>query len=169
MKEENFLYAPGANAVGMTLMMSRALIPASVSTDVEEVAEESDVLESAVGVARSLLTSDSASSDDAVAEKTEASEETVAAASTATTSAENSVMVSADKVVRTTTVDSDTSLAGPGTNQLIGDTDKRTAVKTPTTGDNSLMGIWIGIIGVALGGVVSFLLIKFRKKDEDEE
>ena len=41
--------------------------------------------------------------------------------------------------------------------------------KTPTTGDNSLMGIWIGIIGVALGGVVSFLLIKFRKKDEDEE
>ena len=41
--------------------------------------------------------------------------------------------------------------------------------KTPTTGDNSLTGIWTGIIGVALGGVVSFLLIKFRKKDEDEE
>ena len=41
--------------------------------------------------------------------------------------------------------------------------------KTPTTGDNSLTGIWIGIIGVALGGVVSFLLIKFRKKDEDEK
>ena len=41
--------------------------------------------------------------------------------------------------------------------------------KTPTTGDNSLTGIWIGIIGVALGGVVSFLLITFRKKDEDEE
>ena len=41
--------------------------------------------------------------------------------------------------------------------------------KTPTTGDNSLTGIWIGICGVVLGGVVSFLLIKFRKKDEDEE
>ena len=41
--------------------------------------------------------------------------------------------------------------------------------KAPTTGDNSLTGVWIGICGVALGGVVSFLLIKFRKKDEDEE
>ena len=54
-KEEDTQSAPGANAVGLTLMMSRSVIPAYVATDVEEITEESDALESAVGFAASLF------------------------------------------------------------------------------------------------------------------
>ena len=37
------------------------------------------------------------------------------------------------------------------------------------TGDNSNLGFFIGLGSVALGGLVAFLIIKFRKKDEDDE
>lgn len=39
----------------------------------------------------------------------------------------------------------------------------------PQTGDNSNLGFFIGLASVALGGLVAFLIIKFRKKDEDDE
>lgn len=39
----------------------------------------------------------------------------------------------------------------------------------PQTGDNSNLGFFIGLGSVALGGLVAFLIIKFRKKDEDDE
>ncbi|MDO5124435.1 MAG: SpaA isopeptide-forming pilin-related protein, partial [Eubacteriales bacterium] len=37
------------------------------------------------------------------------------------------------------------------------------------TGDNSNLGFWIGLGAVALGGLVSVVIIKLKKKDEDEE
>lgn len=39
----------------------------------------------------------------------------------------------------------------------------------PQTGDNSNLGFFIGLGSVAVGGLVAFLIIKFRKKDEDNE
>ena len=39
----------------------------------------------------------------------------------------------------------------------------------PQTGDNSNLGFWIGLGSVAFGGFIAFLIIKFKKKDEDEE
>ena len=39
----------------------------------------------------------------------------------------------------------------------------------PQTGDNSNLGFFIGLGSVALGGLVAFLIIKFRKKNEDDE
>ena len=39
----------------------------------------------------------------------------------------------------------------------------------PQTGDNSNLGFWIGLGAVALGGLVSVVIIKFKKKDEDDE
>lgn len=39
----------------------------------------------------------------------------------------------------------------------------------PQTGDNSNIGFWIGLGAVALGGLVSVVIIKLKKKDEDEE
>ncbi len=39
----------------------------------------------------------------------------------------------------------------------------------PQTGDNSNFGFWIGLGAVALGGLVSVIIVKFRKKDEDDE
>lgn len=39
----------------------------------------------------------------------------------------------------------------------------------PQTGDNSNLSFFIGLGSVALGGLVAFLIIKFRKKDEDDE
>lgn len=39
----------------------------------------------------------------------------------------------------------------------------------PQTGDNSNLGFWIGLGAVALGGLVSVVIIKLKKKDEDEE
>lgn len=39
----------------------------------------------------------------------------------------------------------------------------------PQTGDNSNLGFWIGLGAVALGGLVSVVIIKTKKKDEDDE
>lgn len=39
----------------------------------------------------------------------------------------------------------------------------------PQTGDNSNIGFWIGLGAVALGGLVSVVIIKIKKKDEDDE
>lgn len=39
----------------------------------------------------------------------------------------------------------------------------------PQTGDNSNLGFWIGLASVAVGGLIAFLIIKFKKKDEDDE
>ena len=43
------------------------------------------------------------------------------------------------------------------------------APEQPQTGDNSNLGFWIGLGAVALGGLVSVLIIKLKKKDEDDE
>lgn len=39
----------------------------------------------------------------------------------------------------------------------------------PQTGDNSNLGFWIGLGAVALGGLVSVIIVKIKKKDEDDE
>lgn len=39
----------------------------------------------------------------------------------------------------------------------------------PQTSDNSNLGFWIGLGAVALGGLVSVVIIKLKKKDEDDE
>lgn len=39
----------------------------------------------------------------------------------------------------------------------------------PQTGDNSNLGFYIGLGSVALGGLIAFLIIKFKKKDEDDD
>lgn len=39
----------------------------------------------------------------------------------------------------------------------------------PQTGDNSNLGFWISLGAVALGGLVSVVIIKLKKKDEDDE
>ena len=39
----------------------------------------------------------------------------------------------------------------------------------PQTGDDSNLGFWIGLGAVALGGLVSVVIIKLKKKDEDDE
>ncbi|WP_418546116.1 SpaA isopeptide-forming pilin-related protein [Ruminococcus bromii] len=39
----------------------------------------------------------------------------------------------------------------------------------PQTGDNSNLGFYISLGSVAVGGLIAFLIIKFKKKDEDDE
>lgn len=39
----------------------------------------------------------------------------------------------------------------------------------PQTGDNSNLGFYIGLGSVAVGGLIAFLIIKFKQKDEDDE
>lgn len=39
----------------------------------------------------------------------------------------------------------------------------------PQTGDNSNLGFYIGLASVAVGGLIAFLIIIFKKKDEDDE
>lgn len=39
----------------------------------------------------------------------------------------------------------------------------------PQTGDSSNIGFYIGLGAFAIGGLVSFVIIRFRKKDEDED
>lgn len=39
----------------------------------------------------------------------------------------------------------------------------------PQTGDDSNIGFYIGVGSVAVGGLIAFLIIKFKKKDEDDE
>lgn len=39
----------------------------------------------------------------------------------------------------------------------------------PQTGDDSNLGFYIGLGSVAVGGLIAFLIIKFKRKDEDDE
>ena len=39
----------------------------------------------------------------------------------------------------------------------------------PQTGDDSNLGFYIGLGSVAVGGLIAFLIIKFKKKDENDE
>lgn len=39
----------------------------------------------------------------------------------------------------------------------------------PQTGDNSNLGFYIGLASVAVGCLIAFLIIKFKKKDDDDE
>lgn len=39
----------------------------------------------------------------------------------------------------------------------------------PQTGDDSNIGFYIGLGSVVVGGLIAFLIIKFKKKDEDDE
>ena len=39
----------------------------------------------------------------------------------------------------------------------------------PQTGDNSNLGFYIGLASVAVGCLIAFLIIKFKRKDEDDE
>lgn len=39
----------------------------------------------------------------------------------------------------------------------------------PQTGDNSNLGFYIGLGSVAVGGLIAFLIVKFKTKDEDDE
>lgn len=39
----------------------------------------------------------------------------------------------------------------------------------PQTGDDLNLGFYIGLGSVAVGGLIAFLIIKFKKKDEDDE
>ena len=39
----------------------------------------------------------------------------------------------------------------------------------PQTGDNSNLGFYIVLASVAVGGLIAFLIIEFKKKDEDDE
>ena len=39
----------------------------------------------------------------------------------------------------------------------------------PQTGDNSNLGFYIGLASVAVGGLIAFLIIEFKKEDEDDE
>ena len=39
----------------------------------------------------------------------------------------------------------------------------------PQTGNNSNLGFYIGLGSVAVGGLIAFLIIKFKRKDEDDE
>lgn len=39
----------------------------------------------------------------------------------------------------------------------------------PQTGDNSNLGFYIGLASVAVGGLIAFLIIKLKRKDEDDE
>ena len=40
---------------------------------------------------------------------------------------------------------------------------------SPQTGDNSKLGVWIGLGGIALGGAVACIVLYFKKKKEDGE
>lgn len=57
----------------------------------------------------------------------------------------------------------------------IDDTDQTVTIhpqpepEKPQTGDNSNLGFYIGLASVAVGCLIAFLIIKFKKKDEDDE
>lgn len=46
--------------------------------------------------------------------------------------------------------------------------EKQPEPKQPQTGDSSHTGFYIGLIAIALGGLVSFVVVKLRKKDEED-
>lgn len=39
----------------------------------------------------------------------------------------------------------------------------------PQTGDNSNLGVWIGLGGIALGGAIACVIMYFKKKDDGEK
>lgn len=39
----------------------------------------------------------------------------------------------------------------------------------PQTGDNSMLGFWIGLAAIALGGLISFVIVGIKRKKEDDE
>ena len=47
--------------------------------------------------------------------------------------------------------------------------EKQPTPDTPQTGDDSNMGVLLGIGAVAVGGLIAFLIIKFKKRDEDDD
>lgn len=47
--------------------------------------------------------------------------------------------------------------------------EKQPEPEKPQTGDNSNIGFFIGLGAVALGGLIAFVFIKFKKKDEDDD
>lgn len=47
--------------------------------------------------------------------------------------------------------------------------EKQPTPDTPQTGDDSNMGVLIGIGAVAVGGLIAFLIVKFKKRDEDDD
>ncbi len=40
--------------------------------------------------------------------------------------------------------------------------------EVPQTGDNSKLGLWIGLGAVAVGGAIACVIMYFKKKDDDE-
>ena len=42
-------------------------------------------------------------------------------------------------------------------------------IKIPKTGDDTNLSLWLSIGAVAVGAVISFLIVKFRRKDEDDD
>lgn len=42
-------------------------------------------------------------------------------------------------------------------------------INTPKTGDETNLSLWLSIGAVAVGAVISFLIVKFRRKDEDDD
>lgn len=47
--------------------------------------------------------------------------------------------------------------------------EKQTTPVTPQTGDTSNTGFFFGLGAIALGGLVAFIVVKLRKKDEDDD
>ena len=44
-----------------------------------------------------------------------------------------------------------------------------TNAQSPQTGDNSNLGVWIGLGGIALGGAIACVIMYFKKKDDGEK
>ena len=47
--------------------------------------------------------------------------------------------------------------------------EKETPPTTPQTGDESNIGFFIGLGAIAVGGLIAFLIVKFKKRDEDDD
>lgn len=47
--------------------------------------------------------------------------------------------------------------------------EKQPTPDTPQTGDESNMGFFIGLGAIAVGGLIAFLFVKFKKRDEDND
>ena len=47
--------------------------------------------------------------------------------------------------------------------------EKQPTPNTPQTGDESNMGFFIGLGAIAVGGLIAFLFVKFKKRDEDDD
>lgn len=47
--------------------------------------------------------------------------------------------------------------------------EKETPPSTPQTGDGSNIGFFIGLGAIAVGGLIAFLIVKFKKRDEDDD